>query len=87
MNWMRLWPLPKPSPITRDDTGMIDFRVIGELRDNPRNLLLHGDDGQYYGYNLDTGDIAPIELDASWAVDVNCPTTMRIIAPIESIAS
>lgn len=87
MKWMRLWPIPKPCAITRDDDGMIDFHVIGELRDNPRHLLMYGADGQYYGYDLNTGEISPIDLDASWAVDVNRPAPLLISAPIESIAS
>lgn len=87
MKWTHLWPIPKPGPVIRNDEGMIDFHVIGELRDNPRHLLMRGDDGRYYDYNLEDGGISPAKLDASWAVDVNCPTPVLISAPIESIAS
>jgi hypothetical protein len=66
---------------------MIDFHVIGELRDNPRHLLMHGDDGRCYGYDLESGEIRPIEPDESWAIDVTCPTAMHVVAPAESIVS
>jgi hypothetical protein len=87
MKWMRLWPVPKSLPATRNDDSMINLHVIGELRDNPRHLLVHGDDGQYYGYDLATGEISRIDLDASWAVDVDRPVPVLISAPIDSIAS
>lgn len=88
-SWTRLWPTTTTRQISGDDANvaMIDFRVIGELRANPRHLLMHGDDGRYYGYDLETGEIRPIELDESWALDVSCPTTLHIVAPAESIAS
>jgi hypothetical protein len=91
--WTRLWPTTFGATSDRrtgddcDDERMIDFQVIGELRDNPRHLLMHGDDGRYYGYDLESGEIRPIEPDESWAIDVNCPTAMHFAAPVESIAS
>lgn len=66
---------------------MIDFQVIGELRDNPRHLLMHGDDGRYYGYDLEAGEIHPIEPDESWSIDLTCPRPKGFTAPAESIAS
>ena len=91
--WTRRWPTSIRSTTARrtedpgDDERMVDFQVIGELRDNPRHLLMHGDDGRYYGYDLDSGEIHPIEPDESWSVDVNCPTAMHVVLPAESIAS
>lgn len=91
--WTRRWPTTfgattnRRSKGTGDEEGMVDFHVIGELRDNPRHLLMHGDDGRYYGYDLDSGEIHPIEPDGRWAVDINCPTAMHFVAPVESIAS
>lgn len=91
--WTRRWPAPIKAITNRQigDTGaderLIDFQVIGELRDNPRHLLMHGDDGRYYDYDLESGEIHAIEPDESWAVDINCPTAMHFVAPMESIAS
>lgn len=59
---------------------MIDvcsFQVIGELKDNPELLLLIGDDGQCYAYDVIHSDITPLELDDSWAVDVAFPSTKQ----------
>ena len=60
---------------------MIDvcsFQVIGELKDNPERLLLIGDDGQCYAFDVLHGDITPLEVDDSWAVDVSFPSTERV---------
>lgn len=51
-------------------SDVCDFQVIGELRDNPHHLLLLGDDGQCYAYDIISGEIAPLEPDDSWTVDV-----------------
>lgn len=87
--WRRLRPTATTGQISTDDEhdAMIAFHVIGELRTNPRHLLVHGDDGRYYGYDLETGDIRPIELDERWMVDVACPMGLRIVSRSESIAS
>jgi hypothetical protein len=47
-----------------------DFQVIGEMRDDPNCLLLLGTDGQCYAYDITNGEIVPLELDDSWAVDI-----------------
>jgi hypothetical protein len=84
MKWARLWPATnavtasRQTQTTHADDAMIAFQVIGELRENPRHLLMHGDDGTYYGYDLDTGEINAIDLDTNWAVDLNCPSQMLI---------
>lgn len=49
---------------------IVDFQVIGELRDNPQHLLLQGDDGMFYSYNIDSGEINSLNLDDSWSVDL-----------------
>ena len=91
--WTRIWPTAINAKTDRrtghngEDDRMVDFQVIGELRDNPRHLLMHGDDGRYYGYDLESGEIHPIEPDGRWAVDLNCPTAIHFAAPAESIAS
>lgn len=91
--WTRRWPTTikattdRRSADTGADERMVDFQVIGELRDNPRHLLMHGDDGRYYGYDLESGEIRLIEPDESWAVDITCPTAMQFVAPLGSIAS
>ena len=48
----------------------IDFQVIGELRTNPHHLLLLGNDGACYAYDIVGGGIDPLEPDDSWSVDV-----------------
>lgn len=91
--WTRRWPTSIRATTNRrtaeidEDEQMIDFQVIGELRDDPRHLLMHGDDGRYYDYDLESGEIHPIEPDESWAVDMNCPMSMHFVAPADSIAS
>jgi hypothetical protein len=64
-----------------------DFQVIGELKANPHHLLLMGDDGQCYAYDLMSGEIAPLQPDDSWAVDVTQPATLRVVVPEQRIAS
>ncbi len=46
-----------------------DFVVLGERRDDPSQLLLRGDDGDFYAYDLATGHVSAIKVDAAWAVD------------------
>lgn len=60
---------------------MIDvcsFQVIGELRENPEKLLVIGDDGQCYAYDILRGEISPLEPDDSWAVDLTYPLEHRV---------
>jgi hypothetical protein len=91
--WTRRWPTSiKATTVRRtreigEDERMVHFQVIGELRDNPRHLLMHGDDGRYYGYDLESGEIHPIEPDERWAIDLACPMTKGVVVPVESVAS
>ena len=55
---------------THPELDIVDFQVIGELRENPLHLLLLGTDGACYAYDMVNGDITELEPDDSWAVDV-----------------
>jgi hypothetical protein len=48
-----------------------DYQLIGELRDDSHKLLLMGADGQYYAYDLVSGDISVLDPNDSWAVDLS----------------
>ena len=48
----------------------ISFQVIGELKGDPGHLLLIGDDGGWYDYDIVQVTIEPIEPGDSWAVDI-----------------
>jgi hypothetical protein len=65
----------------------IDFQVIGELRDNPHHLLLLGDDGQCYCFDLRLDRIEPLDPDASWSVDMMHRAALHLELPIELLAS
>lgn len=47
----------------------VEFSVKGESMEDPGHFLLVDTDGQYYDYEIATGLITPIEVDATWAVD------------------
>jgi hypothetical protein len=47
------------------------FAVVGESRDDPDRLLLIGDDGRHYEYELPTGATTPIVPDDAWLFDPN----------------
>lgn len=51
-------------------TDTVDFQVIGELRANPDQLLLRGDDGRFYAFDLSSGETTPLRPDDAWAVDL-----------------
>jgi hypothetical protein len=88
----RHWPQvarrsPRAGPKACGESDVCDFQVIGALKDNPLQLLLMGDDGQCYAYNLATGDIATLDPDDSWSVDVSLPTSPRASIVTHKIAS
>lgn len=64
---------------------MIEFRVIGELRQDPGHLLLLDADGQCYDYDVAASEILPVEPDSSWAVDVIEEGRLVVVAPPEKI--
>jgi hypothetical protein len=69
------------------DPEIVNFRVIGELKRNPHLLLLLGDDGKYYGYDIIGGTIDLLDPDDSWAMDVIENTPLRMDTNIEMLAS
>jgi hypothetical protein len=88
----RHWPQvarrsPRAKPSKCGQSDVCDFLVIGELKDNPHQLLLMGDDGLCYAYNLATGDIATLDPDDSWSVDTSLPTSPRTAVVTHRIAS
>jgi hypothetical protein len=74
----------RPEPETAPDT--IDFQVIGELRDNPNQLLLLGDDGQCYCFDVRRDRITPLDPDDSWAVDTTSQGPLRLELPLDVLA-
>ncbi len=65
----------------------IEFQVIGELKDDPGHFLLQGDDGQCYDYDLAMNEILPIDVDATWVVDVIGDGPVMIEADVHVAAS
>jgi hypothetical protein len=70
----------------RDQSDVCDFEVIGELKSNPKYLLLRGCDGRFYAMDPSVGELEHLEPDDSWAMDVPGHTTMRIELSREVIA-
>ena len=49
---------------------MVQFcAVIGEHRTDRDVLLVIGEDGQYYAWDLKTDTTEPVELDENWMLD------------------
>lgn len=65
----------------------IEFKVIGELRDDHGHLLLMGEDGHYYRYALGLNEVLPIELDDSWLLDPTISGDVRYVVPVSEIES
>jgi hypothetical protein len=55
-----------------------DFQVIGELRADPSQLVLLGDDGECYAMDAASGEILPLEPDVAWAVDAADQVALRL---------
>lgn len=49
------------------------FAVIGEHQDHPDRLLVLGDDGRHYAYELSTNATTPTEPTDEWQVDPDLP--------------
>lgn len=64
---------------------MIEFHVIGELRDDPGHLLLLDGDGQCYDYDIALDEVVPIEPDVRWKVDVIEEVRLVMLAPDDRI--
>jgi hypothetical protein len=56
------------------------FAVVGERRDDPRERLLLGNDGQHDAYPLPDGPVLPIEPDETWQVDPSAPPVEELLA-------
>ena len=65
----------------------IEFQVIGELRNNPHRLLLLGNDGACYAYDIVGGGIDPLEPDDSWSVDVIESASAQVETHLAKMAS
>ncbi len=65
----------------------IDFQVIGELKADPGHLLLMGDDGQWYDYEIASGEFTRIEPSDAWAVDLAEGVVLRLEVPRGILAS
>jgi hypothetical protein len=63
----------------------IDFEVIGELRANPNHLLLLGDDGQCYCFDVRLDRITPLDPNDSWAVDVAGHDSLHLGLPSDML--
>jgi hypothetical protein len=49
----------------------IIFSVVGHHQHDPDRLLLLGDDGMHYQYDLPHDSTTPVEPDDEWDVDSN----------------
>ena len=45
--------------------------VVGESRDDPDCLLLRGEDGRHYRYQLTDGTTLPVVPDEAWVIDTD----------------
>jgi hypothetical protein len=63
----------------------ISFQVIGELKGDAGHLLLTGDDGSWYDYDIVQGTIEQIELSDSWAVDIADHPMVPRKVPVPSV--
>lgn len=45
------------------------YDVVGEHHSRPDRLLVIGEDGAYYAWELDTNETRPVELSSEWRVD------------------
>jgi hypothetical protein len=55
-----------------------ELLVVGEDRDDPRHLLLLGDDGLYYSWSLLDDAAEPVEPDQRWRLTTPPPEELRI---------
>lgn len=49
------------------------YDVAGEHHSSPDRLLVVGEDGAYYAWELDTDETLPVELSPEWKVDADLP--------------
>jgi hypothetical protein len=72
--------------MTNVESDNIDFQVIGELKADPGHLLLMGDDGQWYDYEIASGEVTRIEPSDAWTVDVTDKVALRLEVPRDILA-
>jgi hypothetical protein len=70
-----VWAQPvHPTHSTGDPALTNIFAVVGEHRDDPNRLLVVGEDGNTYDYQVPTGHLMPTEpKEAEWQVDTAEP--------------
>lgn len=49
------------------------YDVVGEHHSRPDRLLVIGEDGAYYAWELDTDETQPVELSSEWRIDAELP--------------
>lgn len=49
------------------------YDVVGEHHSSPDRLLVIGEDGTYYVWELDTDETLPVQLSPEWKVDADLP--------------
>lgn len=57
-------PFTEPPPPT-------ELAVVGESKEDPSQLLLLGEDGQYYAYSLPDGATRTVEPDDTWDIETS----------------
>jgi hypothetical protein len=65
-------------PLLNSPTIPTELLVVGEDRNDPRYLLLLGDDGLYYSWFLLDDDAEPVELDQRWLLTAPPPEKLQI---------
>lgn len=73
--------------MSKEYADNVDFQVIGELKADPGHLLLMGDDGQWYDYDIASGEFTRIEPSDVWAVDITDRVALRMEVPRDILAS
>ena len=49
------------------------YDVVGEHHSRPDRLLVIGEDGAYYAWELETDQTLPVELSSEWRIDADLP--------------
>jgi hypothetical protein len=63
-------------PAEPDGTTLVPpvLAVVGEHHDDPDRLLLLGEDGRHYEYQLSDGTTIPVVPDEAWVIDTDHAT-------------
>lgn len=65
-------------PLLNSPSIPTELLVVGEDRNDPRYLLLLGDDGLYYSWFLLDDDTEPVEPDQRWLLTTPPPEKFQI---------